>query len=91
MLFSNSEDLFHVPHVIILYLTAAKSPLGACSVASVMSDSLRPYGLWSVRFLRPCDSLGKNTGGRLPCPPSEDLPDQAIDPSLLHCRQILYL
>ena len=62
MLFSNSEDLFQVPHVFVLYLTAAKSPLGACSVASVMSDSLWPYGLWSVRLLSPCDSLDKNTG-----------------------------
>ena len=31
-------------------------------VASVMSDSLRPYGLWPTRLLCPWDSQGKNTG-----------------------------
>ena len=34
----------------------------ACSVASVISDSLWPHGLWSTRLLCPLDSLGKNTG-----------------------------
>ena len=29
-------------------------------VASVMSDSLRFYGLWPTRFLCPWDSPGKN-------------------------------
>ena len=29
---------------------------------SVMSDSLRPHGLWSTRFLCPWDSPDKNTG-----------------------------
>ena len=33
-----------------------------CSVASVMSDSLWPYGLWLIRLLCPWDSPGKNTG-----------------------------
>ena len=28
---------------------------------SVMSNSFRPYGLWSARFLSPWDSPGKNT------------------------------
>ena len=34
----------------------------ACSVASVMSDSLQPYGLQPTRFLCPWGSPGKNTG-----------------------------
>ena len=34
----------------------------ACSVASVVPDSLRPYGLWPTRLLRPWDFPGKNTG-----------------------------
>ena len=34
----------------------------ACSVASVMSDSWRPYGPQSTRLLCPWDSPGKNTG-----------------------------
>ena len=33
-----------------------------CQVASVVSDSVRPHGLQPTRFLRPWDSLGKNTG-----------------------------
>ena len=34
----------------------------ASQVVSVMSDSLRPHGLWSARLLCPRDSLGQNTG-----------------------------
>ena len=33
-----------------------------CSVASVESDSLRPYGLQSARLLRPWNFSGKNNG-----------------------------
>ena len=34
---------------------------GKCR-CSVMSDSLRPHGLWPTRLLCPWDSPGKNTG-----------------------------
>ena len=34
----------------------------ACPVTSVMSNSLRPYGLWPTSLLCPWDSPGKNTG-----------------------------
>ena len=34
-----------------------------CSVASVMSDSLRPFGLGPTRLLCPWNSPGRNTGG----------------------------
>ena len=34
----------------------------ACSVTSVVSDSLRSYGLWPARLLSPWDFLGKNSG-----------------------------
>ena len=37
-----------------------------CSVASVLSASLRPYGLKPARLLCPWDHLGKNTG--MGCP-----------------------
>ena len=33
-----------------------------CEVASVVSDSLQPYGLQPVRLLCPWDSPGKNSG-----------------------------
>ena len=50
----------------VLRLNRLLSPifmcLHTCSVASVLSDSLRPYGLQPIRFLCPCDSSGKNTG-----------------------------
>ena len=34
----------------------------AAAVASVVSDSVRPYGQQPTRPLCPSDSLGKNTG-----------------------------
>ena len=34
----------------------------ACYVASVVSNSVRPYGQQPTRLLSPQDSLGKNTG-----------------------------
>ena len=34
----------------------------ACSVASVVSDSLRPHGLQPAKLLSPQASPGKNTG-----------------------------
>ena len=43
---------------------AAHSALWACmyAVTSVVSDSLRPFGLWPARLLCPWNSPGKNTG-----------------------------
>ena len=58
------------------------SSLYVCSVASVESSSLRPYGQWPARLLCSRDSPGENTGvgfhalpqgifptqGSVPCP-----------------------
>ena len=45
------------------FLKKLKSPcLHACYVASVMSDSVRPYVTQTSRLLCPWDSPGKNTG-----------------------------
>ena len=33
-----------------------------CQVTSIMSNSMRPYGLWPTRLLCPWNSPGKNTG-----------------------------
>ena len=61
-----------------------------CVSHSVMSDSLRPCGLWSARLLSPWNSPGKNTGvGSLSLLP-EIFPTQILNPGLLYCRQILY-
>ena len=52
---------------------------------SVMSDSLRPHGLYC-----PWNSPGQNTGvGSLSLLPGI-FPTQRFNPGLLHCRQILY-
>ena len=52
---------------------------------SVMSDSLRPCGLYS-----PWNSPGQNTGvGRLSLLQGI-FPTQGLNPGLLHCRWLLY-
>ena len=38
------------------------SPMHACKVATVVSDSVRPYGQQPTRLLCPQDSPAKNTG-----------------------------
>ena len=65
----------------------------ACSVTSVMSNSLKPYGLQPVRLIWPWDSPGKNTGMGCHSRPSGDLPNPGIQSRLLrllHFRWILY-
>ena len=38
------------------------TPLLCWAVATVVSDSVRPQGLWPARLLCPWDSPGKSTG-----------------------------
>ena len=52
---------------------------------SVMSDSLRPCGLYS-----PWNSPGQNTGGGSISLLQRIFPTQGSNPGLHHCRQILY-
>ena len=52
---------------------------------SVMSDSLRPHGLYS-----PWDSPDQNTGVGSLSLPHGIFPTQRSNPGLLHCRRILY-
>ena len=52
---------------------------------SVMSDSLRPHGLYS-----PWNSPGQNTGVGSLSLLQGIFPTQGSNPGLLHCRQILY-
>ena len=61
-----------------------------CASCSVMSDSLRPYGLQPASLLCPCDSPGKNT--RVGCHSLLQgiFLTEGSNPDLLHCRQILY-
>ena len=52
---------------------------------SVVSDSLRPHGLYS-----PQNSPGQNTGVSGLCLLQEIFPTQGLNPGLPHCRQTLY-
>ena len=54
---------------------------------SVMSDSLRPHGLYPTRLLCPWNSPAKNT--RVGIPYSTDLPNPEMEPGSL-ALQILY-
>ena len=55
-----------------------------CLVASVMSDSLGPYGLQLTRLLCPWDSLGKNTGVGCHTLFQWIFPTQVLNSCLLH-------
>ena len=57
---------------------------------SVLSNSLRPYGLSPARLLCPWNSWGKNTGVRSHSLLQGIIPTQGLNLGLLHCRQILY-
>ena len=57
---------------------------------SVVFDSLRPHGLYPARLLCPWNSPGKNTGVVCHFLLQGIVPTQELNPSLLHCRQILY-
>ena len=63
--------------------------LRACSVASVMSDSLQFYGLQPARIFCSWDSPNKNSVG---CHALLQgiFPIQGLNPRLLHCRWIPY-
>ena len=60
------------------------------SVTSVMSDSLRCYGLESARILCPGDSPGKNIAVGRHSLLQEIFQTQGLNPCLLHFRQIIY-
>jgi len=56
----------------------------ACSVASVISNSLQPHGLHLARFICPWDFPGKNTGVRWHFLLRGIFPIQRLNPCLLH-------
>ena len=59
--------------------------LGVSESCSVVSDSLRPHGLY-----RSWNSLGQNTGVGSLSLLQEIFPTQGLNPGLPHCRWILY-
>ena len=56
---------------------------------SVMSDSLRPHGLWPARLLT-WDSPDQSTGVGCHALLQRIFPIQGLNPLLRHCRWILY-
>ena len=63
-----------------------------CAVlsCSVVSDSLRPSGLYPTRLLCSWNSSGKNTGVVCHALLQGIFPTQGLNPGLPHCRQIFY-
>ena len=59
-------------------------------IHSVVSNSLRPHGLQSPKFLCPWNSVGKNTGVSCHSLHQGIFRSQGSNPGLLHGRQILY-
>ena len=60
------------------------------SESEVMSDSLRPHGLYPTRLLRPLNFPGKSTGVGCQFLHQGIFLTQGLNPGLLHCRQMLY-
>ena len=72
------------PHTSLLRKTPAYKESVSKS-RSVVSDSLRPHGLYS-----PWNSPGQNTGVGSLSLLQGIFPTQGWNPGLLHCRRILY-
>ena len=54
--------------------------MGACYIASVISNSLQPYGLQPARFLCLWGFSNRDYWSGLPCPPLGDLLDSGLEP-----------
>ena len=61
-----------------------------CSVASVVSDSLWPHGLYPALLLCPWNFSGKDTGVGCHALLQGIFPTQGLNLHLQHCRRILY-
>ena len=71
--------------VLLLEITFISVTICDSESHSVVSDSLRPYGLYS-----PWNSPGQNTGVGSPSLLQGIFPTQGSNPCLPHCRGILY-
>ena len=79
------------PHLYINQPQTLQSCVVLCLVASVMSDSLRPYGLQPARLLCPWHSPGKNTGVGCHFPLQSIFPTQGQNPSLKNHHLLSFL
>ena len=82
---------FSVLHPKHHHTTSKEQCQHACSVPSVVSDSLRPHGLQPARLLCPWDSPGKNTGAGCHALLQSICPTQRSNLCLLHCKQMFHL
>ena len=60
-----------------------------CAKSSVVSDTLRLHGLWSIRLLYPWDSPGKNTGMSCHALLQGIFPTQGSNLQLFHLLHLL--
>ena len=74
--------IFYIISIIYCILTIKEARSESCSV---VSDSLRPHGLYSL-----WNSPGQNTGVGSHSLLQGTFPAQGSNPGLPHCRQILY-
>ena len=72
------------------YSLEQRPVLRMCISCSVLSNSLRPCGLFPARLLCRWDSPGKNTGVGSHSLLQGIFPTQGSNSGLLHCRRILY-
>ena len=71
----------HYYKLLIFLVNSVYFPLlHVCQVTSVVSDSLRPYGLYPTRLLQFMGFSRQEYWGGLPCPLPGDLPDPGIKP-----------
>ena len=85
-----SGNILGLNHCLLLNKSLIKYVKRESVSHSVGSDSLRPYGLSSVRPLCPWNSLGKYTAVGCHALPQKIFPSQGLNLGLLNCRQILY-
>ena len=73
-----------------LFIAIVETCVCVCVSHSVVSDSLRPHGLWPAKFLCPWNSPGKNTGVDSYSLLQGIFQTQGLNPGLLHCRKMFY-
>ena len=66
------------------------SVMHACQVSSVVSDSLRPYGLYPAGLLCPWDSPGENTRVGFCTLPQRNFLTEHMSPEAPALRRLLY-
>ena len=80
--------IFEITHLCLdCFYQVSEWPVCACSVSSVMLDSLQPHGLQPIRLLSIGFSRQEYRSG-LPRPPPGDLPNPRIEPVSLMSRAL---